>query len=142
VAFHRLKRSTLRKGASATNLALREKSRDMWGWNWLENLVQDIRYGLRMLARRPGLAAVVILTLGLGIGANTATFSVVDAVLLRPLTYKNPDRLVVIWEAEIGHAGPSKVFDSYRDSEEWQRSVRSFEKLEALTWAHAGQIRH
>lgn len=105
----------------------------------IETVWQDLRYGLRTLARRPSFTALVVLTLGLGIGASTATFSIVDAVLLRPLPYKHSDRLVVIWEARIGHIGTSEVFDSYRDFQEWQRSSRSFDQLEALTWAFAGQ---
>ena len=113
------------------DLILREESRDIWGWNWLENLFQDIRFGLRMLGKNPGFTAVAVITLALGIGANTAIFSVINAALLRPLPYPRPDRLVLVWE--------SAPFFGLRDSpvapanyKDWKGRSHSFEEMGAL----------
>lgn len=96
-------------------------------------LIQDLRYGIRLLARNPGFSAVAVLTLALGIGVNTAMFSVVNAVLLRPLSYKDPDRLVSIW-AEIPSMNISGAFVEYNTfADYWRAGSHSFQSMTAYT---------
>lgn len=112
------------------DLVLREESRDMWGWSWLENTLQDVRYGLRILVKNPGFTTVAVLTLGLGIGANIAVFSAVNTILLRPLRFRAPQQLT--WLA--GNNGEGGLSDqTYRVDvlEEIQRHSQSFQEMTA-----------
>jgi predicted permease len=86
------RRAALRRFGNATRI--REESQRAWGWEWLETLLQDAGYGLRAMLRTPAVTAVALLSLALGIGANTAIFSFLNAVMLRSLPVKNPQQLV------------------------------------------------
>src|SRR5215831_8205433 len=77
---------------------IRETTRQMWGWTRLELVLRDVKFALRQLRRNPGFTAVAVLSLGLGVGANTAIFSLVKSMLLAPLPYPEGDRLVMVWE--------------------------------------------
>jgi len=109
---------------------LGEVSRDMWSFRFLETLVQDLRFGLRMMSKNPGFTAVAVLTLALGIGANTAMFSAVDAVLIRPLPYLDAGRLVMIWD-DTGQIGESKFFSTPAEWHEWRRHNTVFTDIAA-----------
>jgi len=91
-------------------------------------ILQDLRYGLRMLRKNPGFTAVAVLTLALGIGANTAIFSVVNGVLLRPLPLPDPDRLVVIHDTQ---AGAGRTPASYPEYLDWKERGKAFEEVAA-----------
>jgi putative ABC transport system permease protein len=94
----------------------------------METLLQDVRYGIRMLLRRPGFAAIAVLTLALGIGANTAIFSVINGVLLRPLPYKDVDRLLTIWETDR-KTGKKEDGVSPANFLDWREQNQSFDQM-------------
>ncbi len=98
----------------------------------MDNLLQDVRYGVRTLTRQPGFAATAILTLALGIGATTAIFSVVNAVVLRPLPFEEPDRIVVVTNVNT-RTGNRSTTVSGPDFRDWRDQSRSFEALAYFT---------
>ena len=109
---------------------VRDQARATWSWVQLESIVRDVRLGIRTLGRSPGFAAIAILVMALGIGANVALFTVVRSLLLKPLPYQDPDRLVLIYEndTETHHARPWMPVDagSFRD---WQRAAQGVAQM-------------
>jgi predicted permease len=94
-----------------------ENSRSVWGWTWLERLAQDLRYGLRMLGRTPGFTAVAVLSLALGIGANTAIFGLLDVILFRMLPVESPEELRYVgvrWTPEVEKPALGLTYASFR----------------------------
>ncbi len=114
---------------------VKEDVRDVWGWMWLESLAQDIRFAMRNCSRNRGATAIMTLTLAAGIGANTAVFSILDAVLLRQLPYRDPGRLVSILDLQISAGGRATFFDLYSDYQDWKKNSKTFEGFAASTWA-------
>jgi putative ABC transport system permease protein len=112
---------------------IEERAREAWSFPRLETFIQDLRYGLRGIRRSPGFSLVVILTLALGIGANTAIFSVVNSVLLRPLPYPAGDRLVRLGESDPKAEGISVTWVNYQH---WRKENHSFEELAGFHTAH------
>jgi putative ABC transport system permease protein len=107
---------------------LKEECRDMRNTNYIHDIAQDFRFGLRMLRKSPGFAVVAVLTLALGIGANTAIFSVVDALLLKPLPYRDASRLVMVWGSNAGLETSHNVV-SPPDFLDWQAQNHVFDGM-------------
>ncbi|MGC1967167.1 MAG: ABC transporter permease, partial [Candidatus Acidiferrales bacterium] len=114
--------AAVRKFGNVTRV--KEETREVWSFVWLEQLLQDVRFALRMLRKSPGFTAVAVLTLALGIGANTALFSVVNGVLLNPLPFPDPDRLVTV-AASKPNFGPRGSI-SYPNFLDWHRINQCF----------------
>jgi len=113
-------------------LQAREDVQAVWTWTWLREARHDAMYGFRMLAKNPGFAFVAIVTLALGIGANTAIFSLVHAVLMRPLPFVEPDRLVVVWEDTTARGGTATSEATPGNFRDWKTENHVFDDMAAL----------
>jgi len=111
----------------------KELYREQRGLPFLDTLAQDVRYGLRMLRKSPGLTAVAVLTLALGIGANTAIFSVMEAVLLRPLPFPHPEQLAMVWEnVHLPHYQNDQNTPAPGNFADWKKGNTTFSGMAAI----------
>src|SRR5271168_384883 len=133
--------AALRKFGNVTRV--KEETREVWSFIWFEQLLEDVRFGLRMLRKNPGFTAVAVLTLALGIGANTYIFSIVDSLFLRPLEFSDPARIVALWERlpargiERNELAPANFLD-------WKAQNHVFDHIGVQGWwdANLGGVEH
>jgi len=110
----------------------KEDCRETWTIRWLETLWQDVRYAGRILAKNPGFAAVVIFSLALGIGANTAVFSAMNAVLLRALPYEHPETLATVWTTQKTDPG-SEDLPPIAEVTDWKKQNHVFADIAGIS---------
>ena len=118
---------------------IRETTRQMWGWTGLELALRDLKFALRQLRRDPGFTAIAILSLGLGVGANTAIFSLVKAMLIAPLPYPEGDRLVMIWE-DVPRWDIPRNTPAPANFLDWRAQNRAFESMAAFMGGIFGDV--
>jgi predicted permease len=112
---------------------LRDQTRETWSWYWLEKFWRDVRYGTRTLLRSPGFSLMAVLVMALGIGATTALFTIVQNVLLKPLPFRDPGKLVMVYEHFSESKNPRNEV-SPADFLEWRQQTHCFEDMAAWRW--------
>ena len=133
--------AALRKFGNVTRI--KEETREVWSVVWFEQLLEDIRFGLRMLRKSPGFTIVAVLTLALGIGANTYIFSVVDALVLHPIAFPDPSREVALWE-RLPSIGADRIELSPANFLDWKSQNHVFDHFAVQSWwdANLGGVEH
>jgi predicted permease len=118
---------------------IREQTRAVWSWNWLESLGRDLGFSLRTLRRTPGFTVIAILVMGLGIGANVALFTVVRGVLLKPLPFQDPNRLAMLYEWGL-HENDAEGYNTVAGGmyAEWKKQNQSFSSLALVRGSRVG----
>jgi len=117
--------------------AMKEVCRDTRKGNWIHDFKQDVRYAGRVLRKSPGFAAIAMVTLALGIGANTAIFSVVNATLLKPLPFRHPEKVVALWQTESAPGSYPLTGEDYLD---WKSQNHTFEGMSLFSWPTSATI--
>jgi predicted permease len=113
---------------------VREESRTQWSWNWLESASRDLRYGVRTLLRAPGFALTAILVMALGVGATTSLFTIVRSVLLKPLPFRDPDKLVMVYEHFRSDTKYPYNPVAAADFHDWRDQTHGFQDMAAWRW--------
>jgi len=111
---------------------VQEEVRDAWLSRWLHDLIRDVRHAAQMLGKSPGFTSVAVLSLALGIGANTTIFSAINALLLRPLPYRDPDRLISVQDTR-GNSGGGTLHVSTAEINFWRQQDQVFDAVEATS---------
>jgi predicted permease len=131
--FHREMAARAGRANFGNTLLMRERSREAWGWMWLDRLVQDLRYAVQTLARSPGFVLTAVPTLAFGIGATTAIFSIVEGVLLRPLPFADPGRLVALGDTSEGSIWGGEPLVTGPEIPAYERDTHGFSSLGGYT---------
>src|SRR5262249_35742408 len=111
---------------------VKEQCRDARGTRWLEDLLQDLRYGARTLVNKPGFTLIAVVTLAAGVAADTTIYSVADALILRPFRFPNQERLVMVWERNDAQGGFDHGLVAPGNFNDWREQSQNFERLIAI----------
>ncbi len=117
---------------------VKERTRETWGWTRIESLWKDTRFALRMLRKNPGFAAITVLALGLGVGVNTAVFSLFNSLLLRPLPFPEPDRLARMWDTYGSNMAGPVSYPNFTDWRSWNRTFEDMAVFSYRAWVLTG----